>query len=216
MQFPLSSSLQSKSEEARPLILAIRSVHLGDQRQVEAVAHELASMLNGETEFISARLRRRLYSGPTRLALHLGLFHRCVLPQAVLRWIWKKLFRGSPLPRRKPAIICSTLIPAEIPGAVLAQWSKATRVHLARPERLGRSWFSALIAPQGLEPKASDIVVSQAPTVLTKHDIEEAGCEFVQEHQLAKAKLWDVTGGWKWRRLSVAEPGLCSFGSANQ
>jgi len=147
-------------------VFVVKDPKQGDFQNVLALGGAIAKNLDVPLEVVDLQCRLRL---PTFLlkTLLAGGQGRVTGATRVHRAMQSLFFRGEIPADLKPVAVVSTLGRGETQGAFIGRVWQVPAIHLGRPKRVPREFFSAVIAHPGDEAAVSDFALPIAPTRMT-------------------------------------------------
>ncbi len=162
---PGSKQLTMTNSENR-CVFVVKDPKQGDFQNVLALGGAIARNLDVPLEVVDLQCRVRL---PAFL-LNNMLAHskgRAAGATRAHRAMQSLLFKGEVPAGLKPVAVVSTLGRGETQGAFIGRVWQVPAIHLGRPKRVPREFFSAVIAHPGDDAAASDFALPIAPTRMT-------------------------------------------------
>jgi hypothetical protein len=147
-----------------PAILHLRHNLKGDDANAQGIAYALADRLGGRVVSLDCSVRGNMLLPVVRMIVRSRKKNRLGMDIAAgLRW-WPMIFQGERPTAEPLAAVVSTLGRGEGPAAYISSYWRAPAIHLGTPKRVTREELTAVVAHQGHEPNAGEIVLPISPT----------------------------------------------------
>lgn len=148
-------------------VVVISDPKRGDFQNALALGQALSRKIGVPVKVIELRCRSRILSAPLNVILSLGRQSRLLASGRARRVLETIFFRGTLPTEFDPVAVVSTLGRGEAQGAFVAGFWGVPAIHLGRPKRIRREFFSFVVAHAGDDDDAADLTLPIAPTRIT-------------------------------------------------